>query len=485
MSDTWPISPTIEILDKLARYGLKQNLPKAFRLWIILDYLYGDHHLDLEALFSFNQWLEQFFPGFEQVHKTDAIHRIKNHHPHCRCQRSIQDWLDDYFQPEALSQWKQHFLQRYPGFTPEQLDNLLNHKPLFAVSRKSLWNDFERLCDQGYLRNSTAHRNNRNERYYQKINPPPFIDPPAEVGVSALGNLVINDLADFLQDFGEKIRGEQRFFLDLEYIIHHRLSPHIEQLRQSLKVAWSQDLIPPITLEYFSASNFEDHESSAKYYTYPVCLYYSQRVPYLFAFGQNPQPGRWNWYDFRLDRIKALTPITWQSPDLRQALTVFTHPGQPLNELEKQLYLLTEPDKRAQKYQAYCSELTPDIIHSLKAEAWGFDFFRPKQTMLLRFNQYFHARYILGTERDELFRRLSVEEVERILRRESLIDPRYQRLLSKLSTNSVYCRVDYREGDYNVIMRLRAWGANVEVLFPMSLRQEMQQESQKIAALYS
>ncbi|MBE9176702.1 TIGR03985 family CRISPR-associated protein, partial [Synechocystis salina LEGE 06155] len=47
-----------------------------------------------------------------------------------------------------------------------------------------------------------------------------------------------------------------------------------------------------------------------------------------------------------------------------------------------------------------------------------------------------------------------------------------------------YYRMDYRVDDNNVIMRLRAWGPNVEVLFPLQLRQRMADDSKTMATLY-
>ncbi|MCY7272937.1 MAG: hypothetical protein LH702_04105 [Phormidesmis sp. CAN_BIN44] len=44
--------------------------------------------------------------------------------------------------------------------------------------------------------------------------------------------------------------------------------------------------------------------------------------------------------------------------------------------------------------------------------------------------------------------------------------------------------VYYRLNDRNVLMRLRAWGANVEVLLPWSLRVQMAEDVQDTWKLY-
>ena len=142
--------------------------------------------------------------------------------------------------------------------------------------------------------------------------------------------------------------------------------------------------------------------------------------------------------------------------------------------------------ERIKIYQRYCQGLTPQSIHDLKTQAWGFDFFRPKQTMILRFDRYFHSRYIEGTERDKQFQQISFQEVQYFIKNNHQVEQHHS-LLQKLQTKShdIYCRIDYREGDYNVIMRLRAWGSNVEVLTPTTLRNEMSKEFQKLAAIYT
>ncbi|NES67198.1 MAG: TIGR03985 family CRISPR-associated protein [Okeania sp. SIO2D1] len=80
--------------------------------------------------------------------------------------------------------------------------------------------------------------------------------------------------------------------------------------REKLKEIWHSQPIPPIKITYVSARNFQDRQDDEEdYIVYPVCLYYSQRAPYLFAYGQTLKDysgTRIDWYDYRLDRIKSL-----------------------------------------------------------------------------------------------------------------------------------------------------------------------------------
>ncbi|NEO41129.1 MAG: TIGR03985 family CRISPR-associated protein [Moorea sp. SIOASIH] len=50
--------------------------------------------------------------------------------------------------------------------------------------------------------------------------------------------------------------------------------------------------------------------------------------------------------------------------------------------------------------------------------------------------------------------------------------------------DAAYYTLRYRQNDNNVIMRLRAWGSKVEVLFPRELRQSMKQDIEQTWQLY-
>ncbi|MDF5731816.1 MAG: TIGR03985 family CRISPR-associated protein, partial [Rhizonema sp. PD38] len=48
----------------------------------------------------------------------------------------------------------------------------------------------------------------------------------------------------------------------------------------------------------------------------------------------------------------------------------------------------------------------------------------------------------------------------------------------------IYCKVDYRVKDNNIVMRLRAWGPNVEVILPLHFRQDMKKDMEATYKLY-
>jgi CRISPR-associated protein (TIGR03985 family) len=184
------------------------------------------------------------------------------------------------------------------------------------------------------------------------------------------------------------------------------------------------------------------------------------RAPYLFAYGHNPQsPEHPNWYDFRLDRIESLQPLTWSDSEVPQALRD---------------RCVTQPPP------------TPEDVQQCLTSAWGFDIYSVPKTLLLRFNQYFHAHYVANTERATLLTAIPPKTARRMVQTAALSENQQQALLNTIvqKPKDIYCRVQYRDNDNNVVMRLRAWGPNVEVILPWTLRLRMAKDLKETWKLY-
>ncbi|MBE9114941.1 TIGR03985 family CRISPR-associated protein [Lusitaniella coriacea LEGE 07157] len=498
MSDfVFDYPPSIELLQWLAKLSLRQTdvLPMAIRLWVILRSLYGnsDDPVYLEGLnncFGYSEWRDLFFLDIDSHHQRDRVALL--HNPNCPCSKTITDWLFDpetgipqhqwqedftqHYSPSAAemdralnptnwlydpnrgcteAQWRQALQQRYQLSEGElkTLTRVVQHpererhrnRP-FAVSRKTLKKDLKTLVSLGWL-SAEGYR-------YRKVAefPPVAISnqtvvlAPFDFGVA--GQFIQSDLADFVDKFASPINGVRRFFLQVEYIIPGQLYSHIEQLQNQLKRLWSQTPVPPVRLVYRSAKLYQDEVERV---VYPVCICYFQRAPYLFAYGQTPSDeSQLNWYDYRLDRIQGLQLLSWDAPDIPP----------PLRSWEKK-------------------PIPPEKISEWMSEALGFEFYKPKESMLLRFDRYFYANYIAGTERDTLFEKLSHRQALSTARTAALSSGNRRMLeaiLQSRSPQDIYCRVHYRAGDNNAIMRLRAWGQNVEVLLPWDLRQRMRSD---------
>ncbi len=96
--------------------------------------------------------------------------------------------------------------------------------------------------------------------------------------------------------------------------------------------------------------------------------------------------------------------------------------------------------------------------------------------MLLRFEKEFCDRYIKKTERHPTFTDLSsIKDVENFINKSNCLPAEKTKVLQKIKQNpqDAYYTMEYRQGDKNVIWRLRTWGAKVEILYPASLRKTM------------
>ncbi len=476
--------PTPQQLTPLARNSLRQDLPHAVRLWVILASLYGDVgelRGPFADRFTYTEWRDAFFTQTQRQTDDAAIYHQRDtipplHDPHCRCAKTLADWLFETLLGDRAT-WGHDFRQLYP-MSAQDLDQLLQtgrvHEPdakldrksagrqslpagrLFAVTGRQLQNDFAELVERGWLTQGS------HKLQFCKVEQ--FPTQTLAIGAvasldwrEAIGNVIETDAVDLFEHLGQPIRGIQRLFLDIEYIVPGRLSAQVGTWQHQLKALWQQEIVPPIQLQYRSARLFGDIQN---YVVYPVCVRYFQRAPYLFAYGHNPKsPDQPNWYDFRLDRIESLQPLTWPDPRVSQALRD---------------RCLTQPPP------------TPEDVRHCLTTAWGFDIYSDSATLLLRFNQYFHAHYVANTERATLLTAISPKAARHMVQAAPLTGAQQQVLLKTITQKpkDIYCRVQYRTDDNNVVMRLRAWGPNVEVILPWQLRLRMTKDLQETWKLY-
>jgi CRISPR-associated protein (TIGR03985 family) len=436
--------PTLDLLDYLAPgvLGQKGNLLKAVRLWAILRSLYGDLALEfLDGWFSNAQWRDTVLQPSDRS-------------------KTLNQWL--FAEQPAMDeqQWRQGFAKRYGGC---DIDIALAP---FQVDDRTLRNDFATLEKLGWLQ-SSGTGSQRRYRQVSVLPHLPWVTPPAE---STTTHFIPNDLASVVDHFPQPINGIQRFILDVEYIVSQSDSQQVDRLLQQLKQIWQQTPVPPIRLVYRSIRYYEDE---FEVMTYPVCIYYFQRAPYLFAFGQNPQQlseGNLNslsWYDYRLDRILSLQSLNWADASLPETW---------------------QPKSRAASSEALprlFAEKTSDYVQQEVAAALGIEIHRPITPLLLRFDRYFYGNYIANTERAKLFSEMSFEQAEK--RFQSDLEVSSQGLFFAMGARespSIFCLAQHRLDDNNVVMRLRAWGPNVEVLLPLSLRQRMANDMQQTWKFY-
>lgn len=416
-----------------------QELQRALRPWIIKESLYNtksDLFVDVEELaygktnlasgcFGLAHWKKAFFAKFPLEAKYNIEQLIL---------------LD--VSSEKRNNWQTQIENKYS--LDDSIVRDLIHYPVFQVSSKTLNNDFQRLSQlqspylaamgyrQGYKKVDLSTRGEKKQTNY--INPD-------------LSNILNAELYGIAEQLTGNIKGVQRFFIHTEYIVKGERQDSVGEAIANLKNIWDRDTVPFIKITYDSASLYKQSTRIV----YPICVRYFKRALYLAAYGEDPKKRKQLAYkNYRLDRIMAIEVVARDAPEVPA-------------KLKQELFL--SPAKYHPVY----------IIES-SARALGSDFYRPIATMLLRFPKYYHEAYIEDTLRHETFKQIDPQISLRKLFKQLKIDPESKKAIEQKMArfaDDAYYKLDYRVGDNDVIMRLRAWGANVEVLYPPDLRDRM------------
>jgi len=431
--------PQVELLQWLARGSLKQNLLRAIRLWVWLRSLYGESQdqLFLEDGFTLADWKNAFFNSTHS--KGEAIPEI--HDLNCPCAKTTAEWLFNSKTGLNQEEWKNSLLSHVHI---SNLDEILQ-KRLFGVTRRSLQADLQILEELGWLENR--------EQKYHRLQYLPFRPITTKQNHHELNFLNQEDLSEIAQNLAQKIGGVQRFFFKLDFVV--TAIDQVDNWQYELRKLWLQTPVPPIKLIYNSARLRE----SVECLVYPVCIYYVQRAVYLCAFGESPDR-KTDWYNFRLDRIENITPIDWKNSDIPQPLQQRYHQRNLPN---------------------------PEEIELQMDKALGFDFYLESRLMLLRFERDYHDRYIQDTSRHKTFKLIGYQKAKSLIQN-SVVNPEQKtellKVLANRSPHDAYYSLQYRNGDHNVTMRLRAWRPKVEILLPYDIRQRIAADITKEIGLY-
>lgn len=338
-----------------------QRIETAARLWTIEQSLTNpdsDFFVEIETEeFQSAKWEELFF---------SKIVEAKN--------LTIADFLLSEYTSVYIQSWKKSILKRYL-IELDVLDKLLASK-IFVVDSRTFRNHFKRLS---LLEQPVLKKIERSKGKYKKAK-----IPKKNTDNSAVTDIWENTEEDILSFFNDglstiaellltKINGQQRLFIHTDYVVTEELQDVAGDWADNLKENWLRSATNPLEIEYNSASQ----KTTKKYLVFPVCIYYYQRACYLCAFGQTPndksteKKARFDWYNYRLERIQNLKVKFWQDNSITQTL-------------QTEIYR-----ENSLKY-----EYTPEYIQEQLNLAYGFDFYRPLATMLLRFNRDFSQRYI-------------------------------------------------------------------------------------------
>lgn len=444
-----------ESLTKQQQEQCLKLLKTAAGRWIILRSLYdrgSDYYIPFFSLFfksaTWKKLIFEKLPNFLELTCSDLIF---DEYP---------EWVRDNF----ISSLEKNY-----GLSPHTAERLLQQCPL-QVSDKTIRNYFTALSVLSPVPLVHKYPNGQ----YQKVRVETienFLTDSLEKHLNArvmTRNLQLfneegmidlsfikQEIASIVELLFPKLQGQQRLFLHHDYIVPKSLREDTVNNADQLKEIWKEKPTPPLKICYYSASLSQTYN----YIIYPVCLYYYQRAYYLSAWGQSPHSRhQLQWYNYRLDQIKEIIKLSWQDSQLPFSETKFT--------------------KKANNYD-------PNYIQQQLEKAYGFDFYQPKALALLKFEPDFAQRYINNSFRHDTFEKIEeIEEVISIIEQEDLREK--SQLINKVKQASHYSYylLTYRQNDNSVIMRLRSWSPNVEVLLPGNLRQRMKKDIMKTWQLY-
>jgi CRISPR-associated protein (TIGR03985 family) len=276
-----------------------------------------------------------------------------------------------------------------------------------------------------------------------------FIQPELAVIAESLQA----QLAQHTQALAWRQEPMQRIFSHFDYILSANTQDQVDNLQLEIEQIWQQN-DSMIEFDYWRKDN-PTQRSLIAVTTYPVCLHYVRRAKYLSAYGIDPW-GQLGWHNYRLDRIESshIRAVPWQSPQVPEKLRTYWQKG-------------TLPK--------------PVEVASALEEAWGFNFYLPKQLLIMRFPADFARWYVEDTQRHITFQAVAYRSLTNLVCRE-VSDPSARKeilqVIGQCSPTDAYYRAWIRLGDTNITMRLRDWRPNGEVIAPLVIRQQMQREAE-------
>ena len=238
------------------------------------------------------------------------------HNSRCLCARRGYDWVLSVVGQEGMAAWIEAVCAEL-GVERQEWQERLEQR-LFGVTRRSLADDLRLLVELGLLARQ-GHKFAPLKELPQWVREPVVAKPvrgqesptkPPLLGRPEVlfGNLDFGSLA---QRYGKPVAGVQRFLVHVDYVVCKGQIDRVEDWQEAFYQLWQQSPVPPVRLLYRSSRM----RVSRFCVVYPVCCYYVRRSIYLCGFGQTPtRQGRW--YNFRLDHIEDLEPLSWESEEL-------------------------------------------------------------------------------------------------------------------------------------------------------------------------
>jgi CRISPR-associated protein (TIGR03985 family) len=476
--ETFPYPPTAQILHWLAAGQLTTRLQRSVRLWVILNKLYGEENwiIDLGKKFTYAQLRDRLYsPHHPKSEKLNAEQiTAKCQDKTCICHQTTQQIIENSNSHISDTEWQQEIIQ-LSGITNQQLQQQLQQQP-FATVHRSLRDDLKQLIKLGWLKTeiqgeyqslpktklpvptipSTTHSNFTQLSFPQTwellhvLESIAFVQPNLDI--------IIQNLWEQLDpETSTTQEPQQRTFLHLDYILSPEMQDRVDNYQHQLEELWRKPPGGVVKFTYWIAAT----ETKVEITVYPVCLHYLRRAKYLSAYGIDPQ-NQITWHNYRLDRIASekLQILAWGDPNIPKPLKEMWHNG---------------------------NLPTPEYVEAELKKAWGFNFYLPRELLIMRFPAAFAQWYVDNTFRHHSFRRIAYSELTKLIIKNI---PQHQQkeiltIINNTNKEDIYYQAWIRNGDINVLMRLRDWRPKGEVIAPLSIREKLRQEAMQELANYS
>lgn len=497
------LPPTPQILQWLAGGQLANRLVRSLRLLVLINKFYSsktDWADKIPRVFTYSQLRDRLFayhhPKSDRLNAQQITVQCSDGCANAKGDRSCichQTFLEIVFKQnfqQNEAQWLEQIIL-LTGINKEELQKVLQERP-FATVHRSIRDDLKQLIQLGWL-----HPAGQGKYQYLAREKLPLLPTQLEADSSlpkltslpSLSHLseqqtwellrvlesisfVQPNLSSIIEKLWEQIADsspsgtlhqqdpQQRIFLHLDYILSPRMQDCVDNYQEQIEQLWHKPPGGVVQFEYWIAAT----ESKVKITVYPVCLHYVRRAKYLSAYGIDPD-GNIAWHNYRLDRIAGdrvppsvgdrLKVLAWGDPLVPQELKQMWHTG---------------------------SLPTPEYIAGELKAAWGFNFYFKRELLILRFPVDFAKWYVDNTTRHSTFRAVLHDQLPQLIVKNIPDEQEREQLLkivSQCPTDDAYYIAWIRTGDINVIMRLREWRPNGEVIAPLSIRYQMRAEAEQ------
>ncbi|GAC1460723.1 MAG: hypothetical protein NVS2B14_08200 [Chamaesiphon sp.] len=478
--------PSPEILQWLAAGQLVNRLQRTVRLWVLLNKLFGSETnwaVELPHTFSYPELRSLLFAANHPSSDKKSAKQLKSECSDrtCICHQTLFSYIFAPGTYQIEAEWRSQLIHQI-GLSPTELERQMQQCP-FATVHRSIRHDLRYLGKMGWLQQLSSGR-------YQCHSPREWPIPPFQtsagfadhISITYLSKpqswelmrvlesisfvqpsleLIVNSLWEQLSSMTPSLQPPeaepaQRIFIHLDYILSPEMQDRVDTYQEQVEQLWHRPPGGIVQFEYWV-----NESQKVQVIVYPVCLHYVRRAKYLSAYGFDPT-GQLAWHNYRLDRIASdrLTVLAWGDPRIPKPLKEMWHTGQLP---------------------------TPDRIQSELELAWGFNFYLKRELLIMRFPPAFARWYVDNTFRHPTFKPIAYEQIPALIHQQVPDLQERQQLLKILKNRKPmdnYYQAWIRSGDINVMMRLRDWRPNGEVIAPLSIRQCLMEEAAQELAHY-